>query len=109
MDMAQIGTPIGEIDKAVRRYYDSEGWGPGYTLPGLSHRTGHGIGMDVHEDQFVVMSNQTPLEPGMFFSNEPGIYIPGKFGVRTEDCVYMTEEGPRLFSRQAPSIDDPMA
>lgn len=108
MEMAQIGTPIGEIDKAVRRYYESEGWGPGYTLPGLSHRTGHGIGMDVHEDQFVVMSNQTPLEPGMCFSNEPGIYIPGKFGVRTEDCVYMTEEGPRLFSRQAPSIDDPM-
>ncbi|MEO1305591.1 MAG: Xaa-Pro peptidase family protein [Pseudomonadota bacterium] len=108
MEMAQIGRPIGDIDLAVRRYYDSEGWGPGYKLPGLSHRTGHGIGMDVHEDQFVVQSNRTPLEAGMCFSNEPGIYLPGKFGVRTEDCVYMTEDGPELFTSHAPSIDDPM-
>ena len=71
-------------------------------------RTGHGIGMDVHEDQFVVLSNRTPLAAGMCFSNEPGIYLPGKFGVRTEDCVYMTEDGPKLFTSHAPSIDDPM-
>ncbi len=108
MQMAQIGTPIGAIDEAVRSYYESQGWGPGYTLPGLSHRTGHGIGMDVHEDQFVVLSNRTPLAAGMCFSNEPGIYLPGKFGVRTEDCVYMTEDGPKLFTSHAPSIDDPM-
>ena len=108
MDMAQVGTPIGSIDEAVRRFYESEGWGPDYNAPGLTHRTGHGIGMDVHEDQFVVRSNQTPLAPGMCFSNEPGIYIPGRFGVRTEDCVYMTEDGPRLFTSRAPSIDNPM-
>ncbi len=108
MEMAQLGTPIGQIDDAVRRYYDSEGWGGDYDLPGLSHRTGHGIGMDVHEDQFVVRGNETPLAPGMCFSNEPGIYIPGRFGVRTEDCVYMTEDGPRLFTSHATSIDDPM-
>jgi len=108
METAQIGTPIGVIDQTVRAFYESEGWGPGYQLPGLSHRTGHGIGMDVHEDQFVVLSNQTPLEPGLCFSNEPGIYIPGEFGVRTEDCVYMTPEGPKLFTSMAPSIDNPM-
>ena len=108
MEKAQIGTPIGAIDDAVRSYYESEGWGPDYGLPGLSHRTGHGIGMDVHEDQFVVRGNQTPLEAGMCFSNEPGIYLPGKFGVRSEDCVYMTQDGPRLFTSRAPSIDDPM-
>lgn len=108
METARIGSPIGAIDDAVRRFYEAEGWGPNYALPGLSHRTGHGIGMDVHEDQFVVRGNQTPLAPGMCFSNEPGIYLPGQFGVRTEDCVYMTGEGPKLFSSRAPSIDDPM-
>ena len=76
--------------------------------PGLSHRTGHGSGMDIHEDQFVVRGNETPIAAGMCFSNEPGIYLPGKFGVRSEDCVYMTDEGPRLFSPLAPSIDDPI-
>ena len=108
MEMAQLGSTFGAIDDAVRAYYDSEGWGPGYALPGLSHRTGHGIGMDVHEDQFVVRGNDTALAPGMCFSNEPGIYLPGRFGVRTEDCVYMTDTGPQLFTSRAPSIDDPM-
>lgn len=108
MEMAQVGSPIGTIDDAVRRFYEAEGWGPGYATPGLSHRTGHGIGMDVHEDQFVVRGNETPLAPGMCFSNEPGIYLPGKFGVRTEDCVYMTVNGPKLFTNRAPSIDNPM-
>ncbi len=108
MEMGQIGGTFGAIDDAVRAYYVSEGFGPGYATPGLSHRTGHGIGMDVHEDQFVLRGNDTPIAPGMCFSNEPGIYIPGEFGVRTEDCVYMTEEGPKLFTERAPSIDDPM-
>ena len=108
MDMAQLGQSFGAIDDAVRRFYDSQRWGPDYGLPGLSHRTGHGIGMDVHEDQFVVRGNDTPLAPGMCFSNEPGIYIPGQFGVRTEDCVYMTEAGPQLFTSRAPAIDNPM-
>lgn len=108
METARIGASFGAIDDAVRRYYESEGFGPDYTLPGLSHRTGHGIGMDVHEDQFVLRGNETPLLAGMCFSNEPGIYIPGKFGVRTEDCVYMTAVGPRLFTSRAPSINNPM-
>ena len=108
MEMAQVGSSFGAIDDAVRAYYEAEGFGPGYKTPGLSHRTGHGIGMDIHEDQFVVRGNETPIAAGMCFSNEPGIYLPGKFGVRSEDCVYMTDEGPRLFSPLAPSIDDPI-
>ncbi|WP_325100183.1 M24 family metallopeptidase [Aurantiacibacter sediminis] len=108
METARLGTPIGAIDDAVRRYYDAEGWGPNYGPPGLTHRTGHGIGMDVHEDQFVVRGNETPLEAGMCFSNEPGIYLPGRFGVRSEDCVYMTEDGPQFFTAPAPRINNPM-
>jgi len=108
MDMAQLGGSFGAVDDAVRRYYEAEGFGPGYKTPGLSHRTGHGIGMDIHEDQFVVRGNEAPIAAGMCFSNEPGIYLPGKFGVRTEDCVYMTDTGPKLFTKRAPSIDDPM-
>ncbi|MEM7702346.1 MAG: Xaa-Pro peptidase family protein [Pseudomonadota bacterium] len=108
MEMAQLGGSFSAIDDAVRAYYESEGFGPGYATPGLSHRTGHGIGMDIHEDQFVVRGNDTAIAVGMCFSNEPGIYLPGKFGVRSEDCVYITEEGPRLFTSPAPSIDDPM-
>ena len=70
--------------------YESWGYGPGYELPGLSHRTGHGIGMEVHEPVNLVHGETTPLAPGMCFSDEPGIYIPGKFGVRLEDCWHMT-------------------
>lgn len=108
MEMAQIGGSFGAVDDAVRAYYEAQGFGPDYNTPGLSHRTGHGIGMDVHEDQFVVRGNETPIAAGMCFSNEPGIYLPGKFGVRSEDCVYMTDQGPRLFSPRSPSIDNPM-
>ena len=108
MELAQIGSTFGKVDDAVRAYYEAGGFGPDYKTPGLSHRTGHGIGMDIHEDQFVVRGNETPMAAGMCFSNEPGIYLPGKFGVRTEDCVYMTENGPKLFTSRAPSIDNPM-
>jgi Xaa-Pro dipeptidase len=104
-ETARIGVPCGKVDDAVRRYYESLGYGPGYKLPGLSHRTGHGIGMDGHEPVNLVHLEQTPLDVGMCFSNEPGIYLPGKFGVRLEDCFYMTADGPRLFTELAPGID----
>jgi len=104
---AKIGAPAGSVDDAVRRAYESWGYGPGYKLPGLSHRTGHGIGMEGHEPVNLVHGETTPLAPGMCFSNEPGIYIPGKFGVRLEDCFYMTAAGPRYFSQPPPSIDRP--
>ncbi|MBS0364009.1 MAG: aminopeptidase P family protein [Proteobacteria bacterium] len=105
---ARLGTPVGAIDDAVRAYYEMQGWGPGYKLPGLSHRTGHGIGLDGHEPPYLVHGDATPLAPGMCFSDEPGIYIPGEFGVRLEDCWHMTPEGPKLFTPLARSIEDPI-
>lgn len=107
-ETARIGTPAGAVDDAVRRYYESLGYGPDYKLPGLSHRTGHGIGMDGHEPINLVRGEATPLGVGMCFSNEPGIYIPGSFGIRLEDCFHMTESGPKWFSEPPSSIDAPM-
>jgi Xaa-Pro dipeptidase len=104
---AKLGAPAGSVDDAVRAAYTSWGYGPGYKLPGLSHRTGHGIGMDGHEPAYLVHGDMTPLAPGMCFSDEPGIYLPGKFGVRLEDCWYMTANGPRFFTQPPPSIDRP--
>jgi len=104
---AKIGVEAGSVDDAVRRYYESLGYGPGYKLPGLSHRTGHGIGLDGHEPVYLVHGETTKLAPGMCFSDEPGIYIPGKFGVRLEDCFHMTETGPKFFSAPPKSIDAP--
>ena len=108
LETAKPGTPVGAIDKAVRAFYEGKGWSKDYGLPGTSHRTGHGIGMDVHEPAYLVRSDVTPLEPGMCFSDEPGIYLPGEFGIRLEDCWYMTEAGPRLFTPLATSIDHPV-
>ena len=88
---AQIGTTAGDVDAAVRTYYQSLGYGPEYRLPGLSHRTGHGIGLDGHEPFNLVKNETSRLEPGMCFSDEPGLYLPGEFGVRLEDCFHMTE------------------
>ncbi|WP_430391787.1 M24 family metallopeptidase [Dyella sp. 20L07] len=105
---AKLGTPVGAIDDAVRAYYEKEGWGPGYHLPGLPHRTGHGIGLDGHEPPYLVHGDATPLAAGMCFSDEPGIYIPGEFGIRLEDCWHMTEAGPKTFTKLAKSIDDPI-
>jgi len=107
MAAAKVGAPAGSVDDAVRRTYESWGYGPGYKLPGTSHRTGHGIGMEVHEPVNLVHGETTPLAPGMCFSNEPGIYIPGKFGVRIEDCFHITEAGPKFFTQPPPSIDRP--
>jgi Xaa-Pro dipeptidase len=105
---AKLGEPAGAIDKAVRTFYEQKGWRKDYGLPGLSHRTGHGIGLDGHEPPYLVRSDTTPLQAGMCFSDEPGIYIPGEFGIRLEDCWYMTEQGPKLFTALASSIDQPV-
>jgi len=106
-EAARPGVAAGAVDDAVRRYYESLGYGPGYRLPGLSHRTGHGIGLDGHEPVNFVRGETTPLAPGMCLSNEPGLYLPGQFGIRLEDCLYMTAAGPRWFSQPPPSIDQP--
>jgi Xaa-Pro aminopeptidase len=108
LETAKIGAAVGGIDDAVRKYYESEGWGPGYRLPGLSHRTGHGIGLDGHEPPYLVHGDATPLQAGMCFSDEPGLYIPGEFGIRLEDCWFMTAAGPKLFTPLAKSLDNPI-
>jgi Xaa-Pro dipeptidase len=108
LETARIGVEAHVIDDTVRAFYEKEGWGPGYKLPGLSHRVGHGIGLDGHEPAFFVGGDKTPLQAGMCFSDEPGIYIPGEFGVRLEDCLHMTESGPKLFSGLARSLENPI-
>jgi Xaa-Pro aminopeptidase len=107
-EAATLGTPAGKVDDAVRAYYESLGYGPGYRTPGLSHRTGHGIGMDGHEMVNFVHGETTPLQAGMCFSNEPGLYHYGEFGVRLEDCLYMTEKGARWFTEPPVSLDEPL-
>jgi len=106
-ETALPGTPAGRVDQAVRAYYESLGYGPGYKTPGTPHRLGHGIGMDGHEQVNLVEGEVTPLGPGMCFSNEPGIYIYGQFGVRLEDCFHITDSGPAWFSTPPSSIDKP--
>jgi len=104
---AQIGNELQQVDFDARQVLIDAGFGPGYKLPGLPHRTGHGIGMDGHEWGNAVKGNTRKLESGMCFSIEPNISIEGEFGVRHEDCVYMTEEGPKWFSQPSPSIEEP--
>jgi Xaa-Pro dipeptidase len=104
---AQLGVPCEQVDQAARRALEADGYGPGYKLPGLPHRTGHGIGLDIHEWPYLVGGDSTPLDVGMCFSNEPMICIPGEFGVRHEDHFYMTASGPEWFTEPAHSIDDP--
>ncbi|HXC56495.1 MAG TPA: Xaa-Pro peptidase family protein [Rhizomicrobium sp.] len=106
---ARLGTPCESVDAAARAVLAQAGLGPDYRLPGLPHRTGHGIGLDIHEAPNLVRGDATPLEPGMCFSNEPMIVMPGAFGVRLEDHFYMTEAGPRWFTEPSASIDDPFA
>ncbi|MFL6216589.1 MAG: M24 family metallopeptidase [Blastocatellia bacterium] len=102
---ARPGVACEDIDAAARRVIEEAGYGPGYKY--FTHRVGHGIGMDGHEWTYLVRGNQTKLEAGMTFSDEPGIYIPGEFGVRHEDIMVVTEKGAELFTGQAASIDNP--
>ncbi len=104
---ARLGSACGTVDDAARGYLLNQGYGPGYQTPGLPHRTGHGIGLDIHEWPYLVSSDTTPLQVGMCFSNEPMICIPGEFGIRLEDHFYMTENGPKWFTQPSHSIDDP--
>ncbi|WP_372870263.1 M24 family metallopeptidase [Shewanella sp.] len=106
-EAARLGAPCGSVDKAARSVLEAAGFGPGYAVPGLPHRTGHGIGLDIHEWPYLVANDTTPLAPGMCFSNEPMLCVPGEFGVRLEDHFYMTESGPEWFTEPSFSIDDP--
>jgi Xaa-Pro dipeptidase len=104
-DAVKPGATCEAVDAAARKVVVDGGFGPGYKY--FTHRVGHGIGLDGHEWTYLVPGNKTPLAPGMCFSNEPGIYLYGEFGVRLEDCFYVTEDGGELFTKQSPSLDDP--
>lgn len=104
---AKIGASCESVDAAARKVITDAGFGPDYKVPGLPHRTGHGIGLDGHEWTNFVRGNKTPIQPGMCFSDEPTIVIYGEFGIRLEDCLYITENGPKFFTEQSPSIDKP--
>ncbi|PYS24635.1 MAG: hypothetical protein DMF72_04155 [Acidobacteria bacterium] len=104
---AQIGAPCESVDAAARKVITDAGFGPDYKTPGLPHRTGHGIGLDGHEWTNFVRGNKTPIQVGMCFSDEPTIVIYGEFGIRLEDCLYISEKGAKFFTEQSPSIDKP--
>ncbi len=103
----KIGAPCENVDAAARKVITDAGFGPGYKVPGLPHRTGHGIGLDGHEWTNFVKSNKTPIQAGMCFSDEPTIAIPGEFGIRLEDCLYIGDDGPHFFSKPSVAIDKP--
>ena len=102
---ARPGVECQAVDAAARKVISDAGYGPDYKF--FTHRVGHGIGMDGHEWPYLVRGNTTPLARGMTFSDEPGIYIPGEFGVRLEDDMHITEDGAELFTPQSPSLEDP--
>ena len=104
---ARLGAACQDIDLAARSVIAGAGFGPDYALPGLPHRTGHGIGLEVHEERYIVRGSLTPLEIGMCFSIEPTICIYGEFGIRLEDCAYMTGDGARWFTAPCADVDDP--
>jgi Xaa-Pro dipeptidase len=104
---ARPGVPCEEVDQAARAVITKAGFGPDYKVPGLPHRTGHGIGLDGHEWIYLVRGNKMRMRPGMCFTNEPMIVIPGEFGIRLEDDMFITEEGARFFTEPSPSIENP--
>ena len=106
---AQVGATCESVDAAARKVITDAGFGPDYKVPGLPHRTGHGIGMDGHEWTNFVRGNKTTLAPGMCFSDEPMIAIYGEFGIRLEDCLHITPDGPKWFTPPSVSIDQPFA
>ena len=104
---ARVGAACESVDAAARKVITDAGFGPGYKVPGLPHRTGHGIGLDGHEWTNFVRGNTTRIQPGMCFSDEPTIVIYGEFGMRLEDCLYIKDDGPHFFTEQSPAIDRP--
>jgi Xaa-Pro dipeptidase len=105
---AQIGATCESVDAAARKVITVAGYGPGYRVPGLPHRTGHGIGLDGHEWTNFVKGNTTKIAPGMCFSDEPTIASYGEFGIRLEDCLHITDAGAKMFTPQSPSIEVPV-
>jgi len=108
-DAVKPGATCESIDKAARTVLEKAGLGPGYELPGLPHRTGHGIGLSIHEAPYLVRGDTTPLARGMCFSNEPMIVIPNQFGIRLEDHFFVTDCGAEWFTDRSLAIDRPFS
>jgi Xaa-Pro dipeptidase len=108
LDAARKGKLSGTVDDKARRVITSAGYGPDYKF--FTHRLGHGIGLDGHEHPYLVRGSKTNLIPGMTFSNEPGVYIPGEFGIRCEDLMVVAEDGPAqlLTPGFQPSLEKPL-
>jgi Xaa-Pro dipeptidase len=104
---AKPGAEAGSVDAAARKVITDSGYGPDYKY--FTHRLGHGMGMDGHEWPYLVRGNKTILQPEMTFSDEPGIYIRGEFGIRLEDDMHVTENGAEMFTPQSPSLQEPFA
>jgi Xaa-Pro dipeptidase len=104
---ARPGVECGSVDAAARKVITDAGYGPDYKF--FTHRVGHGIGMDGHEWPYLVRGNPTRIQANMTFSDEPGIYIRGEFGIRLEDDMHITENGAELFTPQSPSLEQPFA
>jgi Xaa-Pro dipeptidase len=109
---AKPGVPCDAVDAAARKVITTAGYGPGFKY--FTHRVGHGIGLDGHEWPYLTATNtlltngkSIALAPHMTFSDEPGVYIPGEFGVRLEDDMHILESGAELFTPQSPSLEDP--
>jgi Xaa-Pro dipeptidase len=102
---ARPGVECGDVDAAARKVITDAGFGPDYKF--FTHRLGHGIGMDGHEWPYLVRGNATKLQANMTFSDEPGIYVRGEFGVRLEDDMHITENGAELFTAQSASLEEP--
>ncbi|MEF0941140.1 M24 family metallopeptidase [Rhizobium sp. BR 362] len=108
-DAAKLGAPCSSLDDTARRVLSKHTLGPDYRLPGLPHRAGHGLGLQIHEEPYIVRGNRTPLAVGMCFSNEPMIVFPDKFGIRLEDHIYMTADGPHWFTNSAKGPAEPFS
>ncbi|MGV1828222.1 M24 family metallopeptidase [Agrobacterium vitis] len=108
-DAARIGATCGSLDDAARDVLTRHGLGPDYQLPGLPHRAGHGLGLEGHEEPYIVRGNTVRLEAGMCFSCEPMIVLPGQFGLRLEDIIYMTSDGPNWFTHPAKGPTEPFS
>ena len=102
---ARPGLECQAVDAAARKVIIEAGYGPNYTY--FTHRLGHGMGMDGHEWPYLVRGNKLPMATNMTFSDEPGIYIRGQFGIRLEDDMHIREDGAELFTTQSPSLEDP--
>ncbi len=108
-DAAKLGAACSTLDDAARAVLAKHSLGPDYNLPGLPHRAGHGLGLQIHEEPYIVRGNATKLAAGMCFSNEPMIVFPQRFGIRLEDHIYMAEDGPRWFTQPSKSPTEPFA